>query len=169
MGDDAVGFPPNNLKRSAMAKPYSYENAESPRGWMGQYSFTDFLADGNSTAGVFGFVDEVAEHGSGPPLHTHDDWEAFYVLEGSVKFFLGESSRTLGAGGFAFVPGGEVHGFRVESKPNARYLIMTTPHHTEFYKEITTPSPENEVSDEMLGAAVGKYGITFVGPHPDQE
>ena len=39
------------------------------------------------------------------------------------------------AGTFAHLPGGTVHGFRIESE-TARYLIRTTPRHGRFYRAI---------------------------------
>jgi quercetin dioxygenase-like cupin family protein len=53
--------------------------------------------------------------------------ESFYVLEGEVTLYIGDEPGVLApAGSFAHIPGGAVHGFRVESE-SARYLILTTP------------------------------------------
>ena len=107
---------------------------------MGQTS-TSFLADGERTEGAFALVDERAKLGDSVPLHRHDeDMESFYVLEGEVMLFIGdEPGARAGAGSFAHVPGGTVHGFRIESE-TARYLILTTPRHGDFYRAITLPA-----------------------------
>jgi len=67
-------------------------------------------------------------HGAmvGPPLHVHHhDDEAWYVLEGTLHFELGDRSVDVGAGGCMFVPAGVRHTF---GSPGAvRYLIVTTP------------------------------------------
>jgi hypothetical protein len=76
------------------------------------------------------------------------------------------------AGSFAHVPGGVVHGFRVESE-TARYLILTTPRHGEFYRAITLASrdgglpPLESVEGAQIETAAREYGIEFVGPLPD--
>lgn len=142
------------------------------RRWMGA-TFTDFLASGELTGGKFAMVDETAPRGTSVPLHTHaGDDESFYVVEGKVAFFVGEGTpRTGGPGTFVHIPGGVVHGFRVESD-SARYLILTTVRHGDFYKAITLPSragglaPAEQVDGEMIGRACGEFGITFVGPLP---
>ena len=141
--------------------------------WLGDTS-THFLATGEQTGGTFALVDERAKRGESVPLHLHrEDDEAFYVLEGEISFYIGqEPARRAPAGSFAFVPGGVVHGFRVESE-TARYLILTTPRHGEFYRAITLPSqpdglpPDEAVTGEQIQAACARFGIEFVGPLPD--
>ena len=141
--------------------------------WMGQTS-TYFLADGERTGGAFALVDERAKRGDSVPLHRHDeDMESFYVLEGEVMLFIGdEPGARAGAGSFAHVPGGTVHGFRIESE-TARYLILTTPRHGDFYRAITLPAqadgspPEQAVEGPQIKEASQRYGIEFVGPLPD--
>jgi hypothetical protein len=65
-----------------------------------------------------------------------------------------------------------VHGFRVSSE-TARYLILTTPRHGEFYRAITLASrpggaqPLEAVDGSQIGEACAEYGIEFVGPLPD--
>jgi mannose-6-phosphate isomerase-like protein (cupin superfamily) len=118
-------------------------------------------------------VDERAYRGESVPLHRHEaDIESFYVLEGEVAFFLGDDEPFVGGpGSFVHVPGGEVHGFRIESE-TARYLILTTPHHGRFYRAITVASlpdggkPVDSVDGAQIGAAAREYGIEFVGPLP---
>ena len=141
--------------------------------WMGETS-TYFLAEGEQTDGAFCLVDERARRGMSVPLHRHpDDIESFYVLEGELTFYIGdEPARRAPAGSFAHVPGGTVHGFRVESE-EARYLILTTPRHGQFYRAITLASqpdgrpPEDSVTESQVEQAAGEYGIEFVGPLPE--
>jgi quercetin dioxygenase-like cupin family protein len=47
------------------------------------------------------------------PAHTHDEAEAFYVLEGSYTFYTSSApAEGVGPGTFVFIPPGAVHGFR---------------------------------------------------------
>ena len=140
--------------------------------WMGE-TFTYFLAMGEQTGETFSLVDEQAKRGESVPLHLHqDDMESFYVIDGEITFFLGdEPGARAGAGSFVHVPGGTVHGFRIESE-TARYLILTTPRHGRFYRAITLPSrpgglaPLDPIDGSKIGKAAAEYGIEFVGPLP---
>jgi quercetin dioxygenase-like cupin family protein len=139
---------------------------------MGETS-TYFLATGEQTGGAFALVDERAKRGESVPLHLHrDDMESFYVVEGEITLYIGEGPGVrAGPGSFAHVPGGTVHGFRVESE-TARYLILTTPRHGEFYRAITLPSragglpPLESIDGSLIKQAGREYGVEFVGPLP---
>ena len=154
-----------------MAEAYLHQPEEAELRWTGETS-AYFLATGEETGGAFALVDERAKRGIRVPLHRHqDDMESFYVLEGEVTLFIGDQPGVrASAGSFAHVPGGTVHGFRIESE-TARYLLPTTPRHGEFYRAITLPtqpdgSPPPALTESPKG--VGKeFGIEFVGPLPD--
>ena len=99
--------------------------------------------------------------------------ESFYVLEGELTMYIGEGPGVRApAGTFAHLPGGTVHGFRIESE-TARYLILTTPRHGQFYRAITLASrpgglpPLESVEGSQIKQASRDYGIEFVGPLPD--
>ena len=149
------------------SKAYLYNPGESELRWMGETS-THFLATGALSGGAFALVEERAKRGVSVPLHRHDeDMESFYELEGEISIYLGDqSSLRVAAGGFAHIPGGTIHGFRIDSE-TARYLILTTPRHAEFYRAITSPSPLTVIDDAVIGNACQEYGIAFVGPLPD--
>lgn len=46
----------------------------------------------------------VPPHSAGPPLHTHDFDEAFYMLEGELIFQVDDALTTKGAGELSFAP-----------------------------------------------------------------
>lgn len=158
---------------SATPSPYLYHQGEADVRWMFD-TCTSFLAGGDQTSGTFALVDERAHRGESVPLHRHPgDWESFYVLEGEISFFLEDDPGVrAGAGAFVYIPGGTIHGFRIESE-TARYLILTTPRHGEFYRAITLPSEEGggqptaPIEGEQIGRAAREYGIEMVGPLPD--
>ncbi len=148
-------------------EPYLFEPGSSEVRWMGATS-THFLATGALTGGGFGLVEETAERGVGAPLHRHDDdAESFYVLDGSIAFYLGgQPAAVAGPGAFVHIPGGAVHGFRILSD-TARYLILTTPHHVDFYRAITVPTTKGAVGGDVVKRACQEYGVSFIGPLPD--
>lgn len=152
---------------SDRTEAYLYQPGESEKRWMGETS-TQFLATGAQTGGAFALVEERADRGVSVPLHRHDDdMESFFVLEGEIAFFLGDQPGVrAAAGAFAHIPGGTIHGFRIESE-TARYLILTTPRHAQFYRAITGPSPGAAIDGAAISKACKDYGIEFVGPLPD--
>ena len=99
--------------------------------------------------------------------------ESVYVLEGEITLYIGDQPGVrASAGSFAHVPGGTVHGFRIESD-TARYLILTTPRHGSFFCAITLPSqagglpPLESIPELQIHEAAQEYGIEFVGQLPD--
>ena len=152
---------------------YLYQPGDGELRWMGETA-TRFLAGGEQTGGAFCLVDERASRGESVPLHRHpDDMESFYVLEGEITIYIGDREGVRApAGSFAHLPGGTVHGFRVESE-TARYLILTTARHGQFYRAITLASrpgglpPLEAIQGSQIKQAGKDYGIEFVGPLPD--
>ncbi len=159
----------------AASGAYVHQPKHGELRWMGE-TFTYFLATGEATGGTFTLVEEEAKRGESVPLHLHqDDMESFYVVEGEMTFYVGDQPGVSArAGTFVHLPGGTVHGFRVESE-TARYLILTTPRHGEFYRAITLPSrpgglpPLESVDGAQIEKACEVYGIEFVGPLPDDD
>jgi len=50
--------------------------------------------------------------GTGPPPHSHDGDEAFYVLKGEIHFLCDGKDYACTVGTLVHVPRGTVHGFR---------------------------------------------------------
>jgi mannose-6-phosphate isomerase-like protein (cupin superfamily) len=70
----------------------------------------------------------------GPPPHLHKAaTEFFVVLEGELTFTVGGQSRTVCAGGLAYIPPGILHTFANESAVPVTYLGMATPATLEGY------------------------------------
>jgi mannose-6-phosphate isomerase-like protein (cupin superfamily) len=61
-------------------------------------------------------------------LHVHlEDDEAWYVLEGTLGFRVGEERVTAAAGSAVVVPKGTPHTYWNEGPGEARYLIVMAP------------------------------------------
>lgn len=90
-------------------------------------SLLHYKVTGDETHGQLALAEVRAPQGSGSPDHTHRrEDEAWYVLVGRLRFWLGDESRTAGPGDFVFGPRGIRHRFEVESE-EARFLILVTP------------------------------------------
>lgn len=74
--------------------------------------------------------------GSGPAyLHVHyADDEAWYVLDGTLRFRFGDRQVDAGAGTTVFVPAVVPHTY--EALGHARYLIILTPRLNELIGEL---------------------------------
>jgi quercetin dioxygenase-like cupin family protein len=55
---------------------------------------------------------QEGDEGAGPPPHSHDWDESFYVLRGEVTIVCERKVMTLAAGSLVHVPRGTVHGYR---------------------------------------------------------
>lgn len=70
---------------------------------------------------------EVPPHSAGPPLHTHDFDEAFYMLEGELIFQVEGALATKGVGDVSFAPRNAAHTLANHSDEPARYVLVCNP------------------------------------------
>lgn len=155
---------------------YALGPDEGEARWGVDGALTTIKATGETTGGRIAVIEDVAPKGEGTPLHAHrEDDETFYVLDGELTFWLGEDRPVRApAGSFVHIPGGVAHAFRVDSD-TARYLIVTTPQHGEFYRAISAPAPARRLPPaapldmEKVEAACAAYGVEILGPPPGGE
>ncbi len=103
------------------------------------------LATGEQTSS-FELFFQAGPEGTGPPPHSHEWDEAFYILRGEVSFSVGAEERTAGPGTLVFVPGGTLHWFRlgaggaemlsINSRAGAAAMF------TEMDREISPDAPD---------------------------
>jgi quercetin dioxygenase-like cupin family protein len=106
------------------------------------------LLRGEQTGGAVSLMDNMVGAGAGgPPLHHHDFDEAFYVVEGSLTFQLGDDLISRRAGELAFAPRGAHHTFANQSDADARVLIVCTPAGFERYFDALAAGVE--ITDEL--------------------
>jgi quercetin dioxygenase-like cupin family protein len=65
----------------------------------------------NSATQSYGITLQQGDEGTGPPPHSHDWDEAFYVLKGAVNFQCEGNAYACTVGTLVHVPRGTVHGF----------------------------------------------------------
>ena len=63
---------------------------------------------------------------AGLHLHRSDD-EAWFVLEGTLGFRIGDEEREVGVGDSVLVPRGTAHTYWNAAAAPARYLLVMTP------------------------------------------
>jgi mannose-6-phosphate isomerase-like protein (cupin superfamily) len=83
-----------------------------------------------------------APYGDAPPTHLHhDDDEIFHLIEGRMRFRVGDEEFVLEAGHTVVAPKGVPHAFRVESREGAHGLnIMAGPNFENFVRAVGRPA-----------------------------
>jgi quercetin dioxygenase-like cupin family protein len=89
---------------------------------------TDVLLRSEETGGHVSVTEIVVPpHSPGPPLHTHDFDEAFFMLEGELLFQVENAVVTKSAGELSFAPRNVPHTLANHSDAPARYVLVCTP------------------------------------------
>ncbi|MFO1417122.1 MAG: cupin domain-containing protein [Methylotetracoccus sp.] len=102
------------------------------------------------------------DEGTGPPPHSHDWDESFYVTRGQIEFTCGGDTCVCPAGSFVHVPAGTVHAFRYGSGGGEMLEITgarskAVQLFTAIDREIPPGPPEVARIIEVLG----EYGVTL--------
>lgn len=129
-------------------------------------------ATGKATDERFCLMEHVAmPPGLASPYHTHlNEDEAFYVLDGHVRFVCDGRWLDAGPGTWVYGPRGIPHGFRVMGERPARMLLMCAPAGFEkFVLELCSPLDAVPGPPEMatLIATAGRFNVNILGPLPD--
>ena len=66
----------------------------------------------NEATQSYGITLQQGDEGTGPPPHSHDWDEAFYVLSGEVHFSCDGEAHVCAPGTLVHIPRGTVHGFQ---------------------------------------------------------
>ena len=94
-----------------------------------------FKADGDETAGRYSISEWWLEaHTKGPGPHAHDEDDVFFVIEGTMSFFVDGEWIEAPKGSFVLVPGGATHDFENRSPARAGVLNFSVP--GEFEQEM---------------------------------
>ena len=91
-------------------------------------------------------------------LHVHHgDDEAWYVLEGTLGFRLGEKTATASAGSAVLAPAGMQHSYWNAGPGRARYLLVASPRLFALIEELHAPGADfaevfRKYDSELLSA-----------------
>ena len=129
-----------------------------------------YLVDGtvNGTAtGMFELT--VAPGARVPPAHSHSgNEEIVYVLEGKLRYSVGDETRDLAPGDRMHTPRGVVHAFSNPHEATARALIMLTPDiGAQYFRDIAEIAGAPGGPDPAkMAAMMTKYGLVLARPKP---
>jgi mannose-6-phosphate isomerase-like protein (cupin superfamily) len=125
-------------------------------------------ATADTTDDAFTLLEASEPARFGPPMHVHRDAaEAFYVLEGEYRIFIGEEEISCPAGSFVYIPAGAVHGFRVGDRPSKKLNLYVPQAMVGYFDELATAIASGHVDDDTLGAIAERYGMEVLGPVPE--
>ena len=122
-----------------------------------------FKARGEQTGGRLTAAENIIAPGDGPPVHTHEAEDEFWwVIEGQLRFKLGDTFAETETGSFVWVPRGVPHAFQNVGDTPARLLVMFTPSGMErFFDAFGALSAPGPPDFARLGA---QAGMDVVGP-----
>jgi quercetin dioxygenase-like cupin family protein len=122
-----------------------------------------FKVRGEETDGALTVFENVIPPGEGPPLHAHaGEDESWYVLEGSLRFRLGDELHEAPAGSFVFVPRGTPHCFQNAGEADARILVLFNPSGMErFFDRFAALDGPDPAAFARIGEPLG---MTVMGP-----
>ncbi|WP_053239135.1 cupin domain-containing protein [Sandaracinus amylolyticus] len=87
-----------------------------------------FLADREETEDRYSISEWWLEpHTHGPGAHSHEEDDVFYVLEGTISFWLGDHWIDAPRGSFVLAPGGMKHDFENRTDARAGMLNISVP------------------------------------------
>ena len=126
------------------------------RGWI--------KADGDESDGKQCFSEWTVDAGEdGPPPHLHrEHQEAFFVVDGTLTFQVGEETIEAEAGTFLLIPPGGVHAFFNRTGATARCVNAYVPGGIEGFfieaGEVFADGPPDPAEVARLSA---KYDVHF--------
>lgn len=134
--------------------------------WLGEP--TVIKVSGRETSGHYAIAEVTSTPDGFVPLHVHNaEDEAFFIVEGTVDFTVGDRTFTAGPGSFVFGPRGVPHAYKVKTE-RARILMMFSPAGFEgFIRETSVPLDGPPAPDgpdlEALVKTAARYGAEILG------
>ncbi|MFC4173078.1 cupin domain-containing protein [Microvirga sp. GCM10011540] len=93
--------------------------------WFGN-TLVKILVSANHGSDGIAVIEHRMPHGDSPPMHVHrNEDEAFHILQGKMRFQVGQEQVVVGAGETVVAPKGVPHTYRVESPEGVRCLTVT--------------------------------------------
>ncbi|MGP3979731.1 cupin domain-containing protein [Streptomyces sp. KR80] len=124
-------------------------------------------ASSDETNGAMTIMELTIPEGMGPPPHTHSGSETVYVVEGKLRYHIGDEAVDGGPGSFFHIPEGTWE--RFEPLSTVRLLITYAPGGIDkFFAEVGEPAqrrelpPQSEIQADFIERMqeTGKrYGI----------
>lgn len=118
------------------------------------------------TDGTYTLVEVTDEPQAGTPPHLHRrEDEAFYILEGTYAFQIGERALTATAGCFMTASKGVPHSYKNVGTTPARMLAFFVPAGIEnFFEDLANLTATGTSNLDNIVAVAAKQGMELVPP-----
>jgi quercetin dioxygenase-like cupin family protein len=168
-----LALEPTTTKEEAMQalEPVAVRSSEGePRWWFGALAV--IKATSADTGGQMTIVEMTEPAGAEAPLHVHHrEDEAFWILEGSATFEVGDTTIEASAGDYLFGPRDIPHRYTVGASGCRMLFICTPGGFEELVKEMSEPAasrtlpppPEEEPDMARIAAVAEANGCELLG------
>lgn len=125
----------------------------------------------SGSGGVLSAIEFLAPRGFGPPLHRHGvEDELFYVLDGEVRFVVGDQDQVQATGSTVFLPKLLPHTFQVLSESATVFQVTTPAMFEHLVAALGTPAAEavlpepKEIDGAEVARVCARFQIEVLGP-----
>lgn len=132
--------------------------------WMPGGVRTEIHLTGADTGGAFCLLVDQPPPGWSLPAHIHTDAdETIHVLAGEFESTVDGVTERLGAGDTVHIPAGIVHaGGNVGAERGCRLIVFGPAGMEEFFREVGSATPAEEVDQRAALDAARRHGWRFV-------
>src|SRR5512138_1453761 len=105
---------------------------------------------------------QSGDEGTGPPPHSHDWDESFYVTNGQVQFTCAGQTTMCEAGTFVYVPAGTMHAFSYG--PGGGEMLEVTgagSNAIQMFAALDREIPAGPPDVPKVVQVAGEYGVKF--------
>lgn len=102
---------------------------------------------------------QSGDEGAGPPPHSHDWDESFFVLGGKVEFSCNGRARMCTAGSLVYIPAGTVHAFNYGPGGGRLLEITENGRATELFKSISEKIPPGPLDVPKVVEVLNENGV----------
>ena len=118
------------------------------------------LVSNAATQGYEVFLQQ-GDEGTGPPPHSHDWDESFYIIKGIVEVSYGDKTITATPGTLVQVPAGTIHAFRFAAGGGEMISVTgQTSRAAHLFTTIDQEVPAGPLDIPKLIAVAQKCGVT---------
>lgn len=119
----------------------------------------------NAATQSYGITLQRGDEGTGPPAHSHDWDEAFYVLSGEIQFLCDGQTHLCLPGTLVHVPRGTVHGFQY-GKGGGQMLEITgeNARAAQMFTAVDRAIPAGPPDIPKLLRVLAQNGVTVTDP-----
>jgi quercetin dioxygenase-like cupin family protein len=122
------------------------------------------LASAAATKGYEIFL-QAGPEGIGPPPHSHDWDESFFVVEGNIQFGIGAEQKVAAPGTLVHLPAGTLHWFRFGTGGGKMVSMTSRAGASALFTELDREIPPGPPDIAKLVQVATSHGLK-IGPPP---